>query len=219
MRVFLSLCAVVLLSAVIAPLCHAAAPATYTGEATVVSQADAERNEALKTALANVVIEVTGDSGVLARSDVARAVGEAPRYVLQYQYRRGSASDGTQPGLVLVAQFDRVAVDGMLRSLGLAAAGDTAGGVVAEPSEAAVWISGIQSASDYARALGYLDRLDLVSSAQPVEARGDGVLVHLSLTTDLGRFLETLGPGEPLSVTNASPPVDGVDATLALVPQ
>ena len=45
-----------------APLCIAAAPATYTGTAPVNSQSDADRAGALKTALANVVIEQTGDT-------------------------------------------------------------------------------------------------------------------------------------------------------------
>ena len=95
-----------------------AAPATYTGEAPVNSQGDAERTEALKTALANVVIDVTGDPGVLARSDVASAVGKAERYVLQYRYRQNASGSPDGAKFVLVAEFDSTAVDQMLSRLG-----------------------------------------------------------------------------------------------------
>ena len=195
-----------------------AGPATYTGEAPVNSQADEERTEALKTALANVVIDITGDSGVLARSDVAAAVAKAERYVLQYRYRQNTGDSGAR--LVLVAEFDTTAVDQMLRRLGIGNAG-TAGEVAAEdatPSEASVWIGGIRSADQYARVIAYLGRNNLVRSAQPLQARGDGMLVKLSLVTDLKRFLDAVTMERTLSVVNASPPVEGVDATLALAP-
>ena len=192
-----------------------AGPPTYTGEAPVNTQSDEERAEALKTALANVVIEQTGDSGLLARSDVAAAVAKAERYVLQFRYKRGAA-DGAGPPLILVAEFDSAAVDDMLHKLGL---GNDAIGTApldATPSEATVWISGIRSAEEYARVMAYLGKSNLVRGAQPSEARGDGMLVKLSLATDLKRFLDAVGMERTLTVVNAAPPVDGVDATLAL---
>jgi len=195
-----------------------AAPSTYTGEAPVNSQADAERTEALKTALANVVISVTGDPGVLARSDVASAVGKAERYVLQYRYRRNASDSPDGAKLVLVAEFDSTAVDQMLGRLGLGAPGMVESEVPAVPTDATVWVGGIHSADEYARVLGYLGKSNLVRSVQPTQARGDGMLIRLSLATDLARFLDAVGFERILSVVNASPPVEGVDATLALVP-
>ena len=174
----------------------------------------------MKTALANVVIQATGDAGVLARSDVAGAVAKAERYVLQYRYRQNAASaDGSGPRLVLVAEFDSGAVDDMLRRLGLGnAAGSDAAAIDATPTEATVWIAGIRSADEYARVIGYLGKSNFVRAAQPVQARGDGLLVKLSLATDLKHFLDAVGMERVLGVVSAAPPVDGVDATLALVP-
>ena len=192
-----------------------AAPSTYTGEAPVNSQSDAERAEALKTALANVVIERTGDPGVLSRSDVAAAVAKADRYVLQYSYRRNEGSSGAP--LTLVADFDSAAVDAMLDRLGLGAQIGTAS-AEATPGEANVWIGGIHSADDYARVIAYLSHSNLVRGADPVEARADGMLVHLALATDLKHFLDAVGMERKLAVVNAAPPVDGVDATLSLNP-
>jgi hypothetical protein len=199
-------------------LALAAAPGTYTGEAPVNSQSDEERAEALKTALANVVIAQTGDSGVLARSDVARAVGSAEKYVSQYQYRRnpGNGDDGGAR-MTLIAQFDSNAVDQLLRKLGLIA-GTEAGVAADTPSEATVWISGIRNAADYARVIGYLGRNNFVRSAQPIGAHGDGILVRLTLAAERQKFLDAVGMERTLTVVNAAATADNVDATLALSP-
>ncbi|HJT97314.1 MAG TPA: DUF2066 domain-containing protein, partial [Rhodanobacteraceae bacterium] len=203
----------------LAPLFAIASPSTYTGEAPVNTQSDEERTEALKTALANVVIEETGDSGALARSDVASAVAKAERYMLQFRYKPNPAAADGGARWILVAEFDSAAVDEMLQRLGfgLAAEGGTAP-LDATPSEATVWIGGIRSAEDYVRVIAYLGRSNLVRSAQPAEAHGDGMLVRLSLGTDLAHFLDAVGIERTLTVVNAAPPVEGVDATLALAP-
>jgi hypothetical protein len=201
--------------------CALPAAGLYSGEVPVASQADAERAEALKSALAQVVIRLTGDSAILARPDVARAVAGAERYVQQYQYQQDVVSDGGAPQLRLrlVAQFDRDAVDQMLRDLGLAAArGDSeAAPVETRPASYHVWVSGLRSAEDYARVVGTLARNELVRGVRAEQARGDGVGLRLDLIGPLSRLLTSLSGG-PLRVTNAKPPVDGVDALLDLAP-
>lgn len=187
-----------------------AAPTTYVGSAPVNSQDDAERAAALKTALANVVIEQTGDAGILARGDVAKAVAQADRYVLQYSYRGGS--DGA---LTLVAQFDSAAVDAMLARLGLrdaaqpAAAADTT-------TEASVWIGGVRNADDWLRVAGYLARNNFVRSSRPLEARGDAVLMRLTLASDLPHFLDAIAAERTLTVESRDSVSGDADARLVL---
>lgn len=196
-----------------------AAPATYSGEAPVESQSDDDRAEALKIALANVIIEQTGDAGVLSRSDVAAQLAKADRYMLQFKYRQNpGAADTGAPKLTLIAEFDAAAVDRMLQALGLQSAGLAGAPIDATPTDVTVWIGGIRSADDYARVIGYLAKSNLVKSTQPRQARGDGMLVRLSLATDLKHFLDAVSIERQLSVVNGSPPVDGIDATLALGP-
>ena len=88
-----------------------AAPSTYTGEAPVANQSEGARAGALKTALAEVVIRLSGDPGILARSEVAKAVAGAEKLVLQYRYRRDNVTDevsGTPTSkLVLAGDFNR----------------------------------------------------------------------------------------------------------------
>ncbi|HSN00139.1 MAG TPA: DUF2066 domain-containing protein [Rudaea sp.] len=201
----------------------------YTGQVPVNSQSDAERAEALKSALAQVVVKLTGgDNAVLARPDVAQAVANAANYVQQYQYAQdaATAADGKpQVRLSLIAQFDRTAVDNLVADLGL----NQAGVAVPNPQAAQafadtqaqsfrVWIGGLHSAVDYARAIGTLSRNELVRGVKAEQARGDGVELRLDITGPLPRLLDSLA-ASPLQVDNAKPPVDGIDALLSLRPQ
>jgi len=195
-----------------------AAPPTYTAEAPVDSQSDDDRLEALKIALANVIIDQTGDAGVLSRSDVAAQLAKADRYVLQFKYKQNPGADTGAPKLTLIAEFDAAAIDKMLQGLGLASAGIAGAPIDATPTDVTVWIGGIRSADDYARVIGYFAKSNLVKSTQPKQARGDGMLVKLALATDLKHFLDAVSIERQLSVVNGSPPVDGIDATLALGP-
>ena len=119
MRALLSL-VLLLCLAHAAPL-RAQAPALYTGEAVVADQSDGQRAEGMKAALSQVVVKLTGDSNVLTRESVAKGVAEAERFVQQYSYRQDVVSDAGKPAvkLTLVAQFDRGAVDRLLRDFGL----------------------------------------------------------------------------------------------------
>ncbi|HEY0180254.1 MAG TPA: DUF2066 domain-containing protein [Dokdonella sp.] len=199
-----------------ATIACAAAPAAYTGQAPVESQSDQDRADALKAALGSVVVERTGDPGVLARADVAKALAQAERYVLQFQYRPNPGADAA-PKFVLVAEFDSSAVDAMLQRLGLGEPSGAAGAVASDAAvDASVWIGGIRDADDYAHVIGYLAKNNFVRGAQPMRARGDGMLVKLTLATDLAHFLDVVGTERTLSVVGAATPADGADATLAL---
>jgi hypothetical protein len=196
-----------------------AAPSTYTGEAPVDSQSDDDRLEALKSALANVIIDQVGDAGVLSRPEVAAALAKADRYMLQFRYKQNpGAADTGAPRLTLIAEFDAAAVDKMLQGLGLMSAGVAGAPIDATPAEITVWIGGIRSADDYARVIGYFAKSNLVKSTQPKQARGDGMLVRLSLARYLKHFLDAMSIELQLWVFNGAPPVDGIDATLALGP-
>jgi hypothetical protein len=76
----------------------------------------------------------------------------------------------------------------------------------------------MNSATDYARAIGALARNELVRSVEPEAARSDGVQVRVEINGPLQRLLDSLGSG-PLRVSNAAPPVQGIDALLGIQPQ
>jgi hypothetical protein len=203
-------------------LALAAAPSLYTGVVPVNTQSDGERAEALKTALAQVVVKLSGDSAIMAKPEVAKAVANAERYVQQFQYTQDVASDTGQPQvrLSLVAQFDRDAVDQLLRDLGLAHAGAGAAAPApaaadAPPGTFRVWVGGVNSAEDYARLIGTLSRNELVRGVQVEQARADGIQLRLDVVGPLSRLLDALADG-PVRVVNAKPPVAGVDALLGM---
>lgn len=211
----------------LALLCWSAAACAaglYSGQVPVNSQSDEERAGALKAALAQVVVKVSGDAGVVNKPDVAKAIASADKYVQQYQYAQDVVTDGGQPQvrLSLVAQFDRDAIDRLLADAGGAtrSAGGDAAPAAAEQQSGTyrVWVSGIASAQDYARLIGSLTRNELIRSVQTEQARGDGVQLRLEAASSLARLLDSLGAG-PVHVLNAKPPVDGVDALLGMQQQ
>lgn len=333
---------------------QSASASLYTGEVPVPDQSDEQRAIALKSALAQVVVKLTGDRDAVNGEAAAKLIESAERYVQQYTYRQDVATVDGQPllRLSLVASFDRAALDRVLRDRGMrvlsAAArppvvawvavdegsgprlidgnepagramqqaaeqrgvtlvwprlespdqaqttaqivweGDVTtlsadaaryqtdtvligqlrrigdnwsarwtlvSGGQAQPawesrdpdlaatlsagaegavdrtrgraSAAAeerrittvrVWISGLRSAQDYARLFEILGGSDLVREFQPEQARGDGVLLKLTLNLALDRWLAYLPPDGALRVVSAAPPVEGVEATLALNP-
>jgi len=333
---------------------QSASAALYTGEVPVPDQSDEQRAIALKNAMSQVVVKLTGDRTASSGEAVAKLIESAERYVQQYTYRQDVANVDGQPvlRLSLVASFDRAALDRVLRDRGLRVwtpaarapvvtwlaldegsgprlldntapagramqqvaeqrgitlvwprvdtpdqalttaqivwEGDTmtlsadaaryqtdtvlvgqlrrvgdawtarwtlAVGGQAQPvwesrdadlatalaagaegavdrtrgrssaaaeerriTTAKVWISGLKSAQDYARLFEMLGGNELVREFQPEQARGDGVLLKLTLNLALDRWLAYLPPDGALRVTNAAPPIDGVEATLALTP-
>ena len=202
-----------------------AAGGLYTGQVPVGSQSDAERAEALKSALGQVVIRVSGDSGALARADVAKAVADAERYVQQFSYQQEVVTEGGQPQirLTLVAHFDRDGVDQLLRNLGLLKDSapppeGQAAALDATPGSYRFWIAGVHSPQDYARLIGALSGNEFVREVQVELARGDGVQVRLTSAVSLSRLLDNLSAGAVIRVAKSKPPVDGLDALLDLQP-
>ena len=193
----------------------------YTAQVPVASQSDEDRAEALKAGLSQIMVRVSGEPGVLAKPEVAKALGQAERYVQQFQYQQDIVTEGGQPQvrLTLVAQFDRDAVDRLVNGTGAAAASapaETAGTAQATPGVYHLWIGGVRSAQDYARAVGALTGSDLVRDVQVELARGDGMQLRLASSVSLQRLLDSLNTGGVMRVTNAAPPVDGIDALLEI---
>jgi len=197
----------------------------YTGQVPVASQSDGDRTEALRAALGEVVVRVSGDKGVMTRPDVVKAVVDAERYVQQFSYQQEVVTESGQPQvrLTLVAHFDRDAVDRLLRNTGSPKdapqpADGQAAAVDATPGSYRVWIAGVRSPQDYARLIGALSGNEFVREVQVELARGDGVQVRLTSATSLSRLLDNLSAGAVIRVANSKPPVDGLDALLDLQP-
>lgn len=190
----------------------------YTAQVPVASQDEGERAQALKTGLGQVIARASGDPGVLSRPEVAKALGQAEHYVQQFQYQQDVVTEAGQPQvrLTLVAQFDRDAVDRLL--------GGTSAGTEAAPAPAAdatpgtyhLWVGGVRSGRDYARVIAALSAVDSVRDVQVELARGDGMQLRLATAGSLARLLDALNAGSVMRVTNAKPPVEGLDALLDL---
>ena len=94
----------------------------YQTEVPVTGQESGERSRALRTALARVVIKVSGQRSAPQNPQVAEALKKPSRYVQQYRYRLATNDTGQvapAPQQVLWAQFDGKAVNRLLAEAGL----------------------------------------------------------------------------------------------------
>ncbi len=89
----------------------------YQAEVPVSGQQPAERKRALRTALSQVLVKVSGGRAVTQDPGIARALQTPSQYVQQYRYRTvyPDSGDGARPTKLLWAQFDRDAVNRLLR--------------------------------------------------------------------------------------------------------
>ena len=101
---------------------RAVAQGTYDAEVAVRNQNDAERGRALATALAQVLVNVTGDRSALSRGGVREELAKASDYVDSYDYRQdestgayGAPSYQTK----LIVHFKPDAINGLVDMLGL----------------------------------------------------------------------------------------------------
>ena len=112
------------------------------------------------------MIRVSGDPGVLARPEVAKAVANAERYVQQYQYQQDVVTNVGQPqaapdswsrnSIAMPSINCCKALDSGLVQAAPASA--HAAVVDTTPGSYRVWVSGVRSAQDYARLIGGLGR-------------------------------------------------------------
>jgi hypothetical protein len=216
-----------LFAASLAPVAGIAA-GSYTGSAPVGSQSDEERAGALRVALGQVIVKLSGDASALSRPDVAKAVAHAERFMQSYSYQpnpTGSADAGKPAAKYqLVAQFDGGKVDALVRDLSAVAAtaaapgADPAASPVAAAGSYRLWISGLRSADDYARLVGSLSGNPEVRALRVELARGNGLQVRVDARGTLQSLLDSLDATRLAHATHAASPIEGVDALLDFEP-
>lgn len=129
-RLFFSMLAclwfVPVLGVLVVPSVRAAeAAALYEARVPVQGQGAAERGDALRRALAEVLIKLSGDRTAPENAVLSRLLEDAPRFVLEYRYQasaKGQASSGER---WLWARFDGAAVEQEIRKAGMPVWGRT----------------------------------------------------------------------------------------------
>ena len=101
---------------------RAQAQGAYQAEVPVRNQTDAEREKAFVRALAQVLVNVTGDDGATQRPGVREELAKATHYVEGYDYRQDegvSATGAPSFQTMLVVRFRQADVDDLVAMLGL----------------------------------------------------------------------------------------------------
>lgn len=95
----------------------------YRAEQLVASQSAAERDQAARRALGNIVVRVSGDQTAREHPEIKAALGRAQDYVYEFNYASTSEMlerEGRElPATKLVLKFSPSATKGLLRSAGL----------------------------------------------------------------------------------------------------
>lgn len=89
-------------------------PGLYEAEVPVESQARDVREVALRVALQQVLVRVTGRRMVLSMADIEPLLEQAPRYVQQFRYQTREVKGQSEPQELLWVRFDKRAVDRLL---------------------------------------------------------------------------------------------------------
>jgi hypothetical protein len=96
----------------------AAAPTIYQAEIPVASRSDQDRNNAVKTALAQVLVKVSGNSQILGTNAALKAnLAHADDLVQEFSYATGLKTAVTAP-LFLEVRFDPETINKLVRDAG-----------------------------------------------------------------------------------------------------
>jgi hypothetical protein len=91
----------------------------YEAEIPVTGQDATQRTEAMKAAMAQVLVKVSGDRTIGERAGIPELIQNAPQYVQQYIYRNAPPVPGARTpqaaGRVLWVRFDRDVLNRLLR--------------------------------------------------------------------------------------------------------
>lgn len=100
-------------------LCAAAVADTdlFVAEAAVENEDSDTRNAALSRMLGDVLVRISGSTGIAAQPAAKAVLDAAPSLVQQYRYRTSEQDDGVQR--VLWARFEQSGVERMMREQGL----------------------------------------------------------------------------------------------------
>ncbi len=92
----------------------------YQGTVPVADESAAKRNPAIKQALIQVLVKLTGDRNIRSNSDIVPLLERPERFVQQFRYRQ--IDDVEEPSVQsteLLVEFDETALNDGLRSYGL----------------------------------------------------------------------------------------------------
>jgi hypothetical protein len=91
----------------------------FVVETAVADEGAETRNVALSRLLADVLVRVSGNTGIAAQPAAKPLLAAAPSLVQQYRYRTATPADGEAIARFLWARFDQAGVERMMRAQGL----------------------------------------------------------------------------------------------------
>ena len=164
----------------------------------VADQSAAARKPAIKNALIQVLVKLTGDSNIKSNENISALINSAERYVQQFRYQQAKLEDEQlEPATELWVQFDETAVNQALREYSLPVWGK-------ERPSVLVWLA--QEKNNIRNLISLDDELGYLKSiAESAETRGISLLFPLFDLEDTSAMsVSDLWAGFSEPVLNAS---------------
>jgi hypothetical protein len=180
----------------------------YRAETLVANQSEAERVNAAKNGLGDVLVRATGDVAVLQHPLVREAINNAPNYLLKFSYTTERDNQGVN-GVKLMLNYSPQAVQKLLREADILPK--------ASRQSVLLQIANVQDFSAFKQVQIYLKTITLIRHSELIRVNQDTLLFSLLVEGDAEALKNNLALSEKLRVDETAAAGTAIPTANALV--
>lgn len=160
----------------------------YRTEAMVENQSEAERINAAKATMGDVIARVTGDAAALQHPLIRKAISEAPNFLLQFSYtseRDANVVNNAKPDRIkLILNYSPQAIERLLSEAQL----------LQKPTQQIVLIqiTNVQDFTAFKQAQAYLKTVSQIQQSELLSINKDVLIFNLIVKGDVSLLKTTL---------------------------
>lgn len=176
----------------------------YRVETVVANQSEAERINAAKATMGDVIVKVTGDIASLQHPLVSQAINGAPDYLQQFSY--GSDRDKSD-GVKLILTYSPQAIENLLRQAQLPV---WPGDGVKSSQTLTIRIENIRDFTAYKQVQSYLKTITVIRRSELLSVNKDVLVFNIILDGDVTALKNALDIDKKLQMNEST--VDGTQS-------
>ncbi len=168
----------------------------YSDEVPVQGQSAKERSQAIKKALAGVLVKVSGDFGAANSSQFSAAYAQAADFLLRYRYLVLENELLWEEGYrqMLRVDFDSNAINQFLRQSGFSTLESSGLAALVR-----LTVTGVSSVEDYAYLTHYLLSLNEVADVQVEMVNPEQVVLKLGVRNGIAELMYAMDSGDMMT--------------------
>lgn len=173
----------------------------------VADRSQGARERGMHAAFSQVMIQLSDDPAVMMTPEVKNATAHLTQWVDSYSYDE-SQDNGTEPKLLLQVNFDRAALEQLIKHANAAAQN------TAPQLSLRISVANVQSASDYAKVIQTFQDSAAVDAVSVKDVDATHLLLLVKITGNTEQFKQTLSEKHALQPTMAEFQHNGAIADL-----